>query len=83
MQFGRTCQKGLQAPLIKLRRLDGTEVVINMDLVEYLEATPDTVVSFASGHKMVVRDTIDEVIEKVIAFRRRIIQEVPEVQSRT
>ncbi len=66
--------------MIKLQRLDGRQVVVNIDLVEYLEATPDTVVSFASGHKIVVRDEVDDIIQKVVEYRRRILAEEPEVR---
>jgi flagellar protein FlbD len=66
--------------MIRLTRLDGHELVVNADLVEYLEATPDTIITLSTGRKFVVKEPVDEVIKKVIEFRRRILPIVrPEV----
>lgn len=59
--------------MILLRRLNGTEFGINADLIERLEITPDTVVTLVDGTKYVVADTVDEVIDRIILFRARIL----------
>jgi flagellar protein FlbD len=46
--------------------------MVNPDLIETLEATPDTVVTLTSGNKLIVRDSMDEIREKIIEFKRRI-----------
>lgn len=46
--------------------------MVNADLIESLESTPDTVVTLTSGNKLVVRDSMDEVQAKIIAFKRKI-----------
>ena len=46
--------------------------MINPDLIESLEATPDTVVTLTSGNKFLVRDSMEDVREKIIEFKRRI-----------
>ena len=58
--------------MISLRRLNNQPIMVNPDLIESLEATPDTVVTLTNGNKLVVRDTMDEVREKIVAFKRRI-----------
>ncbi len=58
--------------MINLTRLNGTEIVVNADVVESLEATPDTVLSLTSGQKLAVREPITEVVEKVIRYQRRV-----------
>lgn len=58
--------------MIKLTRLNGTEFVVNMDLIEFIEATPDSVVSTASGKKLIVKESVDEIIDRVIKFKRKI-----------
>ena len=58
--------------MIALRRLNNEPVMVNPDLIELLEATPDTVVTLTSGNKLLVRDSMDEVREKIIEFKRRI-----------
>jgi len=58
--------------VIKLTRLNGSEIVLNADLIEVLESTPDTVVSLTTGKKFVVKEEPDEVIRRVIDYRRAI-----------
>lgn len=55
--------------MIKVTRLNGTETVINADLIESVEATPDTVISLTTGHKYVVHESVDEVVARVLAYR--------------
>ena len=57
--------------MIKLTRLNGEEFVINGDLIEIVDANPDTVITLIKEHKFVVREKIDEVIEKVIEYKRQ------------
>jgi len=66
--------------MIKLTRLNGQEVVVNADLIEFLESTPETIVSMTTGKKVVVREKVAEVIRLVAEFRTRII---PVVRSTT
>ena len=49
-------------------------LVLNADLIEHMETTPDTVISMTNGQKFVVLESSDDVIRKVIEFRREIIQ---------
>jgi len=58
--------------MIKLTRLNQSEIVLNAELIEYMEATPDTVITLVNGHKMIVKESIEEVIERVVAYRKRI-----------
>ncbi|HEY9899735.1 MAG TPA: flagellar FlbD family protein [Pantanalinema sp.] len=57
--------------MIKLTRLNGIAFVINCDLIESVEATPDTIVALTSNQRYVVQESVDEVIERVAAFKRR------------
>ena len=58
--------------MIALRRLNNEAVMVNPDLIESLEETPDTVVTLTSGNKLIVRDSMDAIREKIIEFKRRI-----------
>ncbi len=64
--------------MIKVTRLDGRPIVINADRIEWLEATPDTVLNFESGHRMVVRESPEEIIQRVITYKRQ-IHALPEI----
>jgi flagellar protein FlbD len=65
--------------MIKLTRLSHQEIVLNADLIESVEATPDTVITLTTGQKLRVQEAADEVIERVIQFRRA-ISRLPAVQ---
>lgn len=58
--------------MIQLIRLNGQAVMVNSDLIESLEETPDTVVTLTSGNKLIVRDRMAEVQQKIIDFKRKI-----------
>ncbi len=56
--------------MIKLTRLSGEELVVNAELIETAEATPDTVLSLTTGRRLIVRESLDDLIELVVAYRR-------------
>lgn len=58
--------------MIETTRLDNTHVVLNADLIEHLEATPDTVITMLNGKIWIVRESVDEIVDRVIAFRRSV-----------
>jgi len=58
--------------MIALRRLNGQAIMVNADLIESLEATPDTVVTLTSGNKLIVRDRLEEIQGKIIDYKRKI-----------
>jgi len=60
--------------MIRLKKLNGEEVVINAELIETVEARPDTTISLVTGNKIIVKDTVSEVIEKVVEYRRLVNQ---------
>jgi flagellar protein FlbD len=69
--------------MIRLTRINRVPLVLNSDLIEHVEVTPDTVISMVSGLKFVVRESADEVIGKVKDFKRSIAsrQEPPVVSE--
>lgn len=58
--------------MIKLTRINGKPFVLNIDHIETIEETPDTVITLVNGHKYVVEDSIIEVIEKAKNFKKEI-----------
>ncbi|MDI3298187.1 MAG: flagellar FlbD family protein [Bacillota bacterium] len=58
--------------MIWLTRLNGDELVVNADMIETVEATPDTVITLVNGHRWIVAESPDEVIRRVVAYRRKI-----------
>jgi flagellar protein FlbD len=56
--------------MIKVTRLNGSELVINADLIEFVEAIPDTIISLVTGKKIMIKESADDVIDKVAEFKR-------------
>lgn len=65
--------------MIELNKLNGTLVLVNPDLIRFVESTPDTVLTFIDGEKMMVRDRPQEIVEKIVDYRRSCI--VPVVKE--
>jgi flagellar protein FlbD len=63
--------------MIRLTRLNQSPLVLNSDLIEHIEMTPDTVISLTSGQKLMVRETPEQVVERVIEFRRAVLGNMP------
>lgn len=58
--------------MIHVTRLNGSQFVVNAELIREVEATPDTVVTLTTGTKLLVRESVDEVVRAVIQYRRDI-----------
>ncbi len=65
--------------MIRLTRINHVPLVLNCDLIEHLEVTPDTLIAMTTGQKFMVLESADEVIRKVIEFRRSITDQLPPV----
>lgn len=63
--------------MIQLTRINHVPLVLNSDLIEHIETTPDTVISLTNGQKFMVRESTEEIIRKVMDFRRAIGQKNP------
>ncbi len=59
--------------MIELTRLNNQPLALNADLIKYVEQAPDTVITLVTGEKLVVRECAQEVIRKVILFRRSLL----------
>ena len=59
--------------MINLTRINDTSIVLNAELIEFVEANPDTIISLSNGHKYLVKDTVDEVVKKVKEYKRSIL----------
>lgn len=66
--------------MIRLTRLKGEEIIVNVDLIKLIESTPDTLLTLSTGEKLPVCESPEEVIARVIAFKREICVH-PSVQA--
>jgi flagellar protein FlbD len=61
--------------MIQLHRLNGDLIVVNTELIESILSGPDTVILMATGNRIVVKESIDEVIERAVAYRQTVYKE--------
>lgn len=64
--------QGKDDGMIKLTRMNKSEFFLNVNLIEIIEETPDTVVTLTNGHKMIVTESAEQIIEKIIEYKRKI-----------
>jgi len=58
--------------MIRLTRLNNKPLVVNSELIKFIENAPDTVITLVSGEKIVVLETAEEVMNRIVAYRRRL-----------
>jgi flagellar protein FlbD len=66
--------------MVELTRLNGHPLVLNAELIKFVEQNPDTVITLVTGDKMVVRESAPEVMRLVLSYRRSLLH--PEPQPR-
>jgi flagellar protein FlbD len=59
--------------MIQLTRLNNQPLAVNSDLIKYVEQAPDTVITLVTGDKMVVRESAQEILNRVVQFRRSVL----------
>ena len=69
--------------MIETSRLDGSRLIINAELIEVIEVTPDTVISLVSNKKLVVRESAEELVRSVIEYKQRILAGVQPVPTKS
>jgi flagellar protein FlbD len=67
--------------MIQLTRLNNQPIVVNSDMIKFVENAHDTVLTLINGEKMIVRETTEDVIARVIEFRRAVLAGLPNPSS--
>ncbi|MGK5087548.1 flagellar FlbD family protein [Bdellovibrionota bacterium FG-2] len=63
--------------MIHVSRLGGQPFVVNCEMIKYIEATPDTLLTLVTGDKIMVRESVQEVIEKSVEYRKKLFEVLP------
>jgi flagellar protein FlbD len=61
--------------MIHLTRINKLPLVLNADLIEQIESTPDTVIQLTSGQKLIVLESAEEVVRRVVEYRRQLLSD--------
>ena len=65
--------------MIKVTRLNGEPIYLNSALIEFIETTPDTMITLTTGKKVIVKENIDDVIERIVEYNSKISQYIDKV----
>lgn len=57
--------------MITVTRINNTQLVINADWIETVEATPDTVITLTNGKKYVVTETVEDIVDRVVKYKQK------------
>ena len=57
--------------MIKVTKLNGRELMVNADLIEFIESTPDTLISLTTGRKIMVLEDLEEVVKRTVGYRAK------------
>lgn len=66
--------------MIRVKRLDDTELIVNSDMIEFIEQTPDTIITLTDGKKILTKQSPDELINLIVNFRQRVMQPLSETR---
>jgi flagellar protein FlbD len=67
--------------MIELTRLNGTPMLLNSDLLKTAETSPDTMLTLINGEKLIVREELSEIMERILAYRAKLLGSVARVLS--
>lgn len=62
--------------MIQLTRLNGNPIVVNSELIKFAEASPDTMLTLVNGEKLLVREGLRDVVDRVLLYRARLLADV-------
>ena len=60
--------------MILVKKINGDEIVVNCDLIQTIEFTPHAVLSLTTGEKIIVDETRDDILQKILEYKRAIVQ---------
>lgn len=67
--------------MIHLTKLDKTKIILCLENIKYIECTPDTLIFFTNGESLIVRESMDELLDRVVEFKRKVISRGRETES--
>lgn len=67
--------------MIEVTRLNGTQILVNADLIELVEETPDTVITFTTGRKIIVKESRQQIKSLVKSYKQEIMETRSDVEN--
>ena len=69
--------------MVQLTRLNNQPLMVNSDLIKFVEQSPDTLITLLNGEKFMVRESPDEIVQRIVEYRRLTMQGIPAWQQIT
>ena len=69
--------------MLEVTRLNGQKIVINCELIEYIDANPDTTITLTTTNKFVVKESIEEVIDKIVQYKNKVFSQAIKIVQNT
>lgn len=60
--------------MITVTRINGQPITLNAEMIEFVESTPDTIVTMANGKKIIIKEPVQEVIDRVIVYKKKCLE---------
>ena len=69
--------------MILLKKLDNSSIILNLETVKYIESVPDTVVNFTNGDSIIVKESLEQIIQQSVQLKSQIIAHAHKAESFT
>lgn len=63
--------------MIKVTRLDDSELVLNVEMIQHLQETPDTVITLSNNNRIMVKEPVEELSKRIIEYKRYVYNKMP------
>jgi len=84
IQFTYFCSPPIEKlNMVQLTRLNNQPLMVNSDLIKFVEQSPDTLITLLNGEKFMVRESPDEIVQRIVEYRRLTMQGIPAWQQIT
>ncbi len=62
--------------MVNVTGFDGQQFYINCDLIETIKETPDTVIAISTGKKLIVKESADEIVDRIIEYKKKTLNAI-------
>lgn len=60
--------------MITVTKINDSEIVINPELIEIMQETPDTTITLTTGRKLIVKESVDDIIDKIKIYKQSLLK---------
>ena len=68
--------------MIELTKLDDSSILLNLEMVKYIESVPDTLITFINGETILVKETTHDLEQKIIQYKANILKHLENIKEK-